>query len=229
MTKQPKKKGFTLVELIVVLVILAILAAILVPSLLGYIDQAKSKDIILEARYAYMDAQVALTEFYGQDTELFKAYYNCKTTSGYKDENGVFHRACVITHQTLGTTQSRYRQGGNQKVLDYIAEVKANNQIFSYGAYKTAYLVLKQMNALDPKNSDYIFCAVDRASETTYDEYYEKNKDKLKNCNPDIYQLFFDEKGRVLMLEYGKDGYLVRYQYGADPYVEKNGKTYKSY
>ena len=31
-------RGFTLVELIVVLVILAVLAALLVPSLTGYID-----------------------------------------------------------------------------------------------------------------------------------------------------------------------------------------------
>ena len=36
-------KGFTLVELIVVLVILAILAAILVPTLTGYIREAKIK------------------------------------------------------------------------------------------------------------------------------------------------------------------------------------------
>jgi len=36
-------KGFTLVELIVVLVILAILAAILVPTLLGWIDKARSE------------------------------------------------------------------------------------------------------------------------------------------------------------------------------------------
>ena len=35
------KRGFTLVELIVVLVILAVLAALLVPSLTGYIDKAK--------------------------------------------------------------------------------------------------------------------------------------------------------------------------------------------
>ncbi len=43
-------KGFTLVELIVVLVILAILAAILVPALLGYIDKAKSKKDLVNAR-----------------------------------------------------------------------------------------------------------------------------------------------------------------------------------
>lgn len=37
------KKGFTLVEIIVVLVILAILAAILVPSMVGWIDNAQAK------------------------------------------------------------------------------------------------------------------------------------------------------------------------------------------
>lgn len=41
--KKSNKKGFTLVEIIVVLVILAILAAIAVPSVLGYVNEAKSK------------------------------------------------------------------------------------------------------------------------------------------------------------------------------------------
>ena len=38
--KENKKGGFTLVELIIVLVILAVLAAFLVPSLTGYVDKA---------------------------------------------------------------------------------------------------------------------------------------------------------------------------------------------
>lgn len=37
------KKGFTLIEMIVVIVILGILLAILVPGMIKYIDKAKDK------------------------------------------------------------------------------------------------------------------------------------------------------------------------------------------
>lgn len=59
-----KNKGFTLVELIVVMVILTLLAAILVPSLLGWIDEARGKQYILSARSIYMSAQAIESEKY---------------------------------------------------------------------------------------------------------------------------------------------------------------------
>lgn len=68
--RKNSKKGFTLVELIVVLVILAILAAILVPALLGWIDKAKEKQILLDARNAYMALQEVVTEDYARPVSL---------------------------------------------------------------------------------------------------------------------------------------------------------------
>ena len=58
------RKGFTLVELIVVLVILAILAAILVPQLLGWIDQARVKQDMINARNCMQAMQGELTKMY---------------------------------------------------------------------------------------------------------------------------------------------------------------------
>ena len=62
-------KGFTLVELIVVLVILAILAAILVPALLGYIDRAREKQYVLNAKSYLTAAQAELSSLYGEGKE----------------------------------------------------------------------------------------------------------------------------------------------------------------
>ena len=59
-------KGFTLVELIVVLVILAILAAILVPTLLGYIDKARSEKDFSTAQTVRVATQAAIDQAYGE-------------------------------------------------------------------------------------------------------------------------------------------------------------------
>lgn len=57
-------KGFTLVELIVVLAVLAILATMLVPALTGYIDKANDKKLIAKARSLYTASQSVVSEQY---------------------------------------------------------------------------------------------------------------------------------------------------------------------
>ncbi len=66
--RKNRKKGFTLVELIVVLVILAILAALLIPSLTGYIDKAKGRGVIAETRSCVMACQTLADEEYGKNS-----------------------------------------------------------------------------------------------------------------------------------------------------------------
>ncbi len=68
--KMKNQKGFTLVEVIVVLVILAIMAAILIPSLVGYIDKARENSIVTETRSIVQATQTLASEAYAKYKQI---------------------------------------------------------------------------------------------------------------------------------------------------------------
>ena len=102
--KTNKDKGFTLVELIVVLVILAILAAILVPALLGYIDRAKEKQYVLNAKSALTATQAELSSIYGEDSHTPKADLASRASviKNTADVPGAFYIKCELVDDTKG-------------------------------------------------------------------------------------------------------------------------------
>lgn len=73
-------KGFTLVEIIVVLVILAVLAAFTIPSMLGFVGEARGKAMIAEAREVYVAAQASATELSANGTSITPASFGSTNT-----------------------------------------------------------------------------------------------------------------------------------------------------
>ena len=137
-----KKHGFTLVEVIVVLVILAILAAILVPSMIGWIKKAEDKEVYTELNIVAKAAKTAYVEtfaIYSEESDFQQLIYSPKMPSSQPWDK-MFSSELedyIASDVTLSRVQSvfisgpdyhiviRY-QGENGKIYQYTEE---NNQV----------------------------------------------------------------------------------------------------
>ncbi len=106
-------KGFTLVEIIVVLVILAILAAAMIPALTGYIDKAKQRTAIAEARNVLTAAQTLASEEYG----LHGTNENLKTDAAFLTYIEDKAKALADIPTGKGDIQSVKLQAGKAKIV----------------------------------------------------------------------------------------------------------------
>ena len=73
------KKGFTLVELIVVIAIVGVLASILIPTLVGYVEQAKKANDKTIAKTMYDRVQEVLA----MDWDAYQSFYHKHTTGNF--------------------------------------------------------------------------------------------------------------------------------------------------
>lgn len=105
--KARERGGFTLVEVIVVLVILAILAALVVPSMTGWIDKAKERSVIVECRSAVLAAQTLYSESYANGQAVSEAEIKSLASLPGAVSDVEIDAAFTVIHLTY--TRSPYR------------------------------------------------------------------------------------------------------------------------
>lgn len=134
--KRLNNKGFTLVELIVVLVILAILAALLIPSLTGYIDRARQESVVAETRMVVLAAQTVLSEDYGQKDTFTDGTIVYPVTD---DEGEVKPDDELSEHEKLGGEISLLSETEGNFEITYSEQAKVLTVTYTHNGYKCTY------------------------------------------------------------------------------------------
>ncbi len=119
--KKSNKKGFTLVEIIVVLVILAILAAIAIPSVMGYVKDARDSKYIQEARSIYLVVQVEEAR-YKAENDISAA--TALTDDDFYTNTTVDLKGTATTKTGLTVTEIKYNSTDKKYTLKWTSDSK---------------------------------------------------------------------------------------------------------
>lgn len=124
------KKGFTLVELLVVLVILAILAAAIIPSMMGFIDKAREESAAAECRSALLAGEVVMNEMYGLGTLTNDTVASGEDNAILKEINDV----ADFTGTAKVTSMTFKKDADNHFDITNATFTASNNATYSYSS-----------------------------------------------------------------------------------------------
>ncbi|WP_373128942.1 type II secretion system protein [Dielma fastidiosa] len=136
------KKGFTLIELIVVIAILGILALFLVPSFMGYARDAKLEVMKANVRTGQSAYAYALTKYEDEKNEVTQkksiGEEVCKNMNGiacyYFVKNDLPEKITKYPSMVFSMGEKQNMEGGS--ISYYLDEKNSCSYIYAYDGYK---------------------------------------------------------------------------------------------
>ena len=184
----------------------------MIPALTGYIRKAKEKAIITEATDTWKAAQAAMSECYAMYPESFTNPDPTKPPCRFATEidGKRIKNLGRITNAALNAVQ----RNPNDKTEINTSSRRIARQVLSY------------LDSADKSNAQYLFTAPSGKNtwDTTFNDYFGKKYDS----NAVLLQIFHTTDGKVVAINFGKDGYMVTIVPGKETTCEYNGKSLKS-
>lgn len=137
--KKQTKKGFTLVELVIVIAVIAILSAILIPTFGNVIADAKEKAELEDARTAYQEFLVDHSDDTAVTTANVTAYILIGATKGEGDNATKINTAKAVYTVTNGSVKKEDSTDGTLDTklkVTFDETVTANTDAALGTAYK---------------------------------------------------------------------------------------------
>ena len=162
------KKGFTLMEIIVVLIIIAIMAAALIPSFVNFARNARANEYIAQARIGMSAAQAFVTDEGARGTPIGAAAAPAATSI-----RGMLADAFTVTTDGGAAANANYRKfalniiGDVENRYGFESAVIAEPEMIGPNAFDS-FRVIGITYRVAPAGPDWIVRIDDEANTTEY-------------------------------------------------------------